>query len=66
MMNNIERLRQYIGKASFSSAVDKLSALECLEEIEAELASKADNGVMIDEAQYDACKLLDEMVLRDA
>jgi len=32
----IERLRQYIGKASFSSASDKFSALECLTEIQVE------------------------------
>jgi len=35
--NIIERLRQYIGKASFSSSSDKYSALECLKEVEAEL-----------------------------
>lgn len=33
-MNTIERLRQYIGKASFSSEVDRFSALECLNDIE--------------------------------
>lgn len=35
-MNNIERLRQYLGKASFSSEADRFSALECLNEIERE------------------------------
>jgi hypothetical protein len=33
-MTNIERLKQYLGKASFSSAVDRYSALECVAEIE--------------------------------
>ncbi len=33
-MNGIERLKQYIGKASFSSEADRFSALECLGEIE--------------------------------
>ena len=37
-MTNIERLRQYLMKASFGSAVDKFSAMECLAEIERELA----------------------------
>lgn len=33
-MTNIERLRQYLMKASFSSAGDKFSAMECLSEID--------------------------------
>ena len=37
-MTNTERLRQYLMKASFSSAGDKFSAMECLAEIERELA----------------------------
>ncbi len=43
-MNAIERLRQYLGKASFSSAMDKFSALECLDEIELALAGEAKCG----------------------
>jgi RecJ-like exonuclease len=39
-MTNIERLRQYLMKASFSSAGDKFSALECLSEIERELVDE--------------------------
>ena len=37
-MTNIDRLRQYLMKASFSSSGDKFSATECLAEIERELA----------------------------
>lgn len=36
-MNKIERLRQYLGKASFGSETDRFSALECLEEIAREI-----------------------------
>lgn len=32
-MNSIDRLRQYLVKASFSSSSDRHSALECLDEI---------------------------------
>ena len=35
-MNDVERLHQYLGKASFASSVDRFSALECLAEIERE------------------------------
>jgi len=35
-MTNVERLRQYLIKASFSSNNDKFSALECLSEIKQE------------------------------
>lgn len=59
-MNNIERLRQYVGKASFSSESDRYSALECLAEIEKELFQ-----VRIDDAQETARIELDNMVLRD-
>jgi hypothetical protein len=38
MMTNTERLRQYLMKASLSSDGDKFSAMECLAEIERELA----------------------------
>jgi DnaJ-class molecular chaperone len=43
-MTNIERLKQYLGKASFGSASDRYSALECVAEIERELAAKVGAG----------------------
>ena len=42
-MNSIERLKQYIGKASFSSNSDRFSALECIEEIDCEKALLIEN-----------------------
>ncbi len=38
-MKSIDRLRQYLAKASFSNASDKFSAVECLAELEREIAS---------------------------
>jgi len=37
-MDSIERLKQYLDKASFSNASDKFSALECITEIERAIA----------------------------
>ena len=42
-MTTTERLRQYIGKASFSSETDRFSTLECLGEIAKERASLIEN-----------------------
>ncbi len=39
----IRRLRQYMSKANFSSAWDKLSAFECLDTIEKSLPKESDN-----------------------
>jgi hypothetical protein len=51
-MNSIERLRQYLSKASFSSSSDKFSALECLSEIEQEKEATARRVAAIqDEAE---------------
>ena len=38
-MSNIDRLRQYLSKASFSSASDRFSALACLAELERDQVS---------------------------
>ena len=65
-ITNIERLKQYLGKASFSSAVDRYSALECVAEIERELAEKVVAGETSDDAQEMAQARLDAAVLRDA
>ena len=65
-MTNIERLKQYLGKASFSSAVDRHSALECVAEIERELSRKVGAGETADDAQEMAQARLDAMSLRDA
>ena len=36
-MTSAQRIKQYLGKASFSSEVDRYSALECVAEIETEM-----------------------------
>ena len=47
-----ERLKQYIQKASFASASDKFSTLECVTELEQQLALKdAALGVAMDGLQ---------------
>lgn len=42
-MSYIERLRQYIGKASFGSEADRYSALECVAAIEQQKKSLIEN-----------------------
>ena len=39
MINHIERLKQHISKASFSHGADRHSALQCVAEIEEQLAA---------------------------
>ena len=65
-MNEIERLKQYINKANFSSESDRYSALECVAKLEHKLSLKITTGNAVDDAQEMAWVMLDEMVLRDS
>lgn len=55
-MDNFNRLKQYLAKASFSSEADRFSALQCLSEIEGTQVQLLES---IDDAAYEWAKYVE-------